>query len=199
MDTKEKRINFWNNKKQVKGKALAAWVIAMIIIFMLFTFGIGIFLGKAVFVKNEEKASEETNTTNNEIQTKEDIINNETRVGKYILYMGKANNGSEYSLTLFSPTDNNDGFFTLVEATSLSYNQVASGYYKINGSDIEFYQNMENDSDKNGFVNAFNMTIEDLYQDATALSEGYNSQFRLKLQYEQNKITNSNLILEKIN
>ena len=73
MGTKEKK-SFWNNKKQVKGKALSAWVIAMILIFMLFTFGIGIFLGKELFVNNEEKDTEEpTNAevTNTEVPTSE--------------------------------------------------------------------------------------------------------------------------------
>ena len=197
-EQEQKKKSFLNNKKQVKGKALSAWVIVMILIFMMFIFGLGIFLGKELFAKNEKKSNNKSEPKQAEV-AKKDMINDGSRVGYYTLYMGKTSNGNEYSLTLFAPSDKNDGYITLVEASTLSFNQVASGYYKINGSNIEFYQNMENDSDKNGFVNAFSMTIGDLYQDATALSEGYSTQYRLKLNYEQNKISNTNLVLNKIN
>lgn len=128
-----------------------------------------------------------------------DLINNGERIGKYAIYMGK-NNLGEFTLTLFSPEDQkqDEGFFSLVQATAMSYNQEADGYYKINGSNIEFYQNMLNDADKNGFVNAFSMKLSDLYQDSQALRDGYKYQYRLKLDYKDGKISNNNITFEKV-
>ena len=77
---KQKKKSFWNNKKIVKGKALSAWVIVMILIFMLFTFGLGLFLGKELFAKdnsnggkpsnNAEPANTEANTIDKNIEEK---------------------------------------------------------------------------------------------------------------------------------
>lgn len=146
-----------------------------------------------VNTKNESNSSEQTTSDTKVV----DLINNGERVGTYSIYMGK-NSMGEYTLTLFSTNDKNNGFFSLVEATSMSYNQVASGYYSIKDSNIEFYQNMQNDSDKNGFVNAFSMQLSDLYQDSQALSEGYSIQYRLKLNYDDSKISNSKITFEKL-
>lgn len=66
-EQKQKK-SFWNNKKTVKGKALSAWLIAMITIFMLFIFGLGIFLGKELFAKKESD-----NSNKEKSSTKEDI------------------------------------------------------------------------------------------------------------------------------
>lgn len=74
--------SFWNYKRTVKGKALSAWLIVMITIFMLFIFGLGIYLGKEVFAKKEDngKSNKEnntntvvdnTNTTDNKIDEEE--------------------------------------------------------------------------------------------------------------------------------
>ena len=126
-----------------------------------------------------------------------DLINNGKRAGTYSVYMGE-NSLGEYTLTLFSTDDQNNGFFSLIEATPMSYNQVASGYYSIKDSNIEFYQNLQDDYAKNSFVNAFSMQLSDLYQDDQALSEGYNIQYRLKLNYRDGEISNSKMTLEKL-
>ena len=47
-ENKEKK-GLLNNTKQVKGKSLRIWLVLMIIVFMLFTFGIGIYLGVVLF------------------------------------------------------------------------------------------------------------------------------------------------------
>ena len=146
-------------------------------------------------IKSEVIPSNHENTTN--CAETVDLINNGKRIGTYSVYMGD-NSSGEYTLTLFSTDDQNNGFFSLVEATSMSYNEVAGGYYSIKDSDIEFYQNMQNDYDKNGFVNAFSMQLSDLYQDDQALNEGYNNQYRLKLDYKDGKIGNNNITFEKI-
>ena len=52
----------FNNKRQVKGKALSVWLIVMVLIFMMFTFGLGIYLGKELFAENKENNSEKDNT-----------------------------------------------------------------------------------------------------------------------------------------
>lgn len=151
--------------------------------------------------KSENEVAEKNKSNSTETKTDDtkviDLINNGERVGTYSIYMGK-NSSGEYTLTLFSTNDKNNGFFSLVEATSMSYNQVASGYYSIKGSNIEFYQNMSDDSAKNGFVNAFSMQLSDLYQDSQALSEGYSIQYRLKLNYEDGKISNNKITFEKL-
>ena len=69
-EEKPKKKSFWNNKRTVKGKALSAWVIVMILIFMLFTFGIGIFLGKEVFWSNNN------NKNSNKNNDQENVVNN---------------------------------------------------------------------------------------------------------------------------
>ena len=56
----EKKKSFLNNKKKIRGKALSAYVIVIIAIFMLFTFGIGYYLGKVLNEpKNESKVNNE--------------------------------------------------------------------------------------------------------------------------------------------
>ena len=52
-----KKENFLTKKKEVKGKPLKIWIIVMIIIFMLFTFGIGFTLGKKL-TENDMKSKE---------------------------------------------------------------------------------------------------------------------------------------------
>ena len=54
---KQQKKSFWNNKKTVKGKALSAWLIVIVIVFMLITFGLGMYLGKEVF-NNNQKSNE---------------------------------------------------------------------------------------------------------------------------------------------
>ena len=57
----EKKENILTKKKEVKGKPLKVWLIVMIVVFMLFTFGLGVYFGKEVFTKKEkEKAKEPT-------------------------------------------------------------------------------------------------------------------------------------------
>ena len=154
-------------------------------------------------LQTQSKIDDEKETTLSNCENTEggaeviDLINNGKRVGTYSIYMGE-NSMGEYTLTLFSTDDKNNGFFSLVEATSMSYNQVASGYYSIKDSSIEFYQNMQDDSAKNNFVNAFSMQLSDLYQDSQALSEGYSIQYRLKLNYDNSKISNSKITFEKL-
>ena len=68
-----------NNKKQVTGKKLSVWVVVMILIFMLFTFGLGVYFGKEVF-SDKKKSNKGTNTeqtTNSETNTVIDNNNNE--------------------------------------------------------------------------------------------------------------------------
>ena len=179
-------------------------LIVLVVILLLACVGMGIFIfvNKDKLTAKENTTTEEKNESNPIEQTASDtkvvdLINNGERIGTYSIYMGK-NSIGEYTLTLFSTNDKNNGFFSLVEATSMSYNEVAGGYYSIKDSSIEFYQNMQEDSDKNLFVNAFSMQLSDLYQDSQALSEGYNIQYRLKLNYENGKISNSKISFEKL-
>ena len=83
----EKKKSFLNNKKTVSGKALSAWLITMIVIFMLFTFGLGVFLGKELFSekkqsKNNEKEvvdnNKEENNTRTDLDTndKSEVVDN---------------------------------------------------------------------------------------------------------------------------
>lgn len=154
-------------------------------------------------LQTQSKIDDEKETTLSNCENTEggaeviDLINNGKRVGTYSIYMGE-NSMGEYTLTLFSTDDQNNGFFSLIEATPMSYNQVASGYYSIKDSNIEFYQNLQDDYAKNSFVNAFSMQLSDLYQDDQALSEGYNIQYRLKLNYRDGEISNSKMTLEKL-
>lgn len=65
----QQKRTFWNNKRTVKGKALSAWLITMIAIFMLFVFGLGIFLGKEMFAKKESGNTEKQNNTETNTNT----------------------------------------------------------------------------------------------------------------------------------
>ena len=57
----EKKENFLNKKKQVKGKPLKIWIIVIVIIFMLFTFGAGLALGKNLYGKDNKKETTKEN------------------------------------------------------------------------------------------------------------------------------------------
>lgn len=175
-----------NNKKN--------GLIVTIVILAILVVVLGGYIVYDKFLNKDTASSTEEKTNDTKVV---DLINNGERVGTYSIYMGK-NSIGEYTLTLFSTNDSNEGFFSLVEATSMSYNQVASGYYSIKDSNIEFYANMPDDGTKNGFVNAFSMELSDLYQDSQASSEGYSIQYRLKLNYENGKISNSKITLEKL-
>ena len=75
MQDKQQKKSFLNNKKTIKGKALSAWLIAMILIFMLFVFGLGIFLGKELFGKEDNPEAPNTgDETNTEIIDSDEII-----------------------------------------------------------------------------------------------------------------------------
>ena len=63
MQQQQKRT-FWNNKRTVKGKALSAWLIVIIAIFMLFVFGLGIYLGKELFAEKNTKSSKNSSNSN---------------------------------------------------------------------------------------------------------------------------------------
>ena len=95
----------------------------------------------------------------------------------------------EYMLTLFSPNNNknsNRGFFTIVEATPLSYNSIG-GYYEIKGSKIELSKLLLLDSDKNEFINYFNLDEQYLEEDN---QENY---YKFVFDYRSNNITSKTL------
>ena len=194
-------------KNKKKGSIVAIIILAILVILLGGYIGYDKFLSKdsksTCTVEKNSKNEVNSKKENNSIDEKSndtkivDLINNGERVGTYSMYMGKSSIG-EYTLTLFSTDDKNNGFFSLFEATSMSYNLVAGGYYSINNSNIEFYQNMLDDNDKNSFVKAFSMQLSDLYQDSNALNEGYSIQYRLKLNYDNGKISNNNITFEKI-
>ena len=102
MEEDQKKKSFWNNKKTVKGKALSAWVIVMILIFMLFTFGVGIFLGKEIFVKKPDDTNKESNVENTETDTNTEV--DEKAHNSY-----KEKNGEFYSSYSQSVFDQNFG------------------------------------------------------------------------------------------
>ena len=66
--TEEKKQNVLTKKTQVKGKPLKIWIVVVIIVFMLFTFGIGLSLGKELYGNKdnneEKKAPKEEEKTN---------------------------------------------------------------------------------------------------------------------------------------
>lgn len=185
--------------KKENNSNVAVIILAILIVILGGYIGYDKFINKGTTKSTLESEKKEVNTQNSNENTKVvDLINNGTRIGTYSIYMGKNSIGEEYTLTLFSTNDKNNGFFSLMQATSMSYNQVASGYYEIKETNIEFYKNMQDNSDKNSFVNAFSMQLSDLYQDSKALSDGYSIQYRLKLNYEQEKITNNKITFEKL-
>ena len=147
-----------------------------------------------------DKLVNNTNNTKCDTKTVEkvvDLINNGNRMGTYSIYMG-SNSDSEYTLTMYYTEDKDNGFFTITEATTMSYNTLTGGYYSIKDSNIEFYNNLENETAKNEFVNAFSMQVSDLYQDSKAVSEESTKEYRLKLKYENGKISNSKITFEKL-
>jgi len=71
----QKRNNeLLNNRKKVNGKAFNIWVIVILIVFMLFIFGLGVCLGKELFADNNK--NKEKNNNSNNIQTNNNQINN---------------------------------------------------------------------------------------------------------------------------
>ena len=66
----KKKETILSKKKEVKGKPLKVWLIVMIVIFMLFTFGLGIYFGKEVFNKKEKEKNNEPVP----VEEKEEII-----------------------------------------------------------------------------------------------------------------------------
>lgn len=56
-ETTQEKKKILNNKKEVKGKPLKIWLVVMIIIFMLITFGLGLYLGKQLYRKENKKSS----------------------------------------------------------------------------------------------------------------------------------------------
>ena len=76
-----KKENILTKKKEVKGKPLKIWLVVMIAIFMLITFGLGVYFGKEVFTKKEKKKSneptpvEEKNETVEELNINSDFVN----------------------------------------------------------------------------------------------------------------------------
>ena len=180
-----------------KGSKIVITVLAILVVLL------GGFTGYDKFLKKDapkEETKKESKTKETAKDDTKDLINNGERLGTYSIYMGSNNNG-EYTLTFFTPngTENKkEGFFSLVESTSMSYNQVASGYFEIKDSQIEFFNNMHNDNDKENFADAFSMEVSDLYQDSKAVSEGYTIQYRLKLNYETDKISNGKITFKKL-
>ena len=75
---KQQKKSFWNNKKTVKGKALSAWLVTIIVIFMLITFGLGMFLGKELF--SEKKESENKNDDKEVVDNSKEEKENNTRI-----------------------------------------------------------------------------------------------------------------------
>ena len=75
-----KKENILTRKKEVKGKPLKVWLIVMIAIFMLITFGLGVYFGKEVFNKkdkeknNEPVLNEEKSNESIPVEEKKEII-----------------------------------------------------------------------------------------------------------------------------
>lgn len=186
-------------------KSSSKIIIAILVILVLL---LGGYIGYDKFInketpnttKKETKTKAESKADGTEVSDTTDLINNGERIGTYSIYMGSNDNG-EYTLTFFTPngTENTKkGFFTIVQATSMSYNNITGGFFEIKDSYIEFYSNMHSDNDKANFARAFSMEPSDLYQDSKAVSEGYTFQYRLKLNYESDKISNSNITFKKL-
>ncbi len=70
-----KKENILTKKKEVKGTPLKIWLIVMIAVFMLITFGLGVYFGKEVFTKKEKKKSNETTPVEEKKETKEEKEN----------------------------------------------------------------------------------------------------------------------------
>lgn len=158
--------------------------------------------------ETNSNSSNNNSNSNSTIVKEVDKINNGKRAGIYSIYMGQNGGGEDKMLILFNTGDNSNGFFELITAFNApangpfgggsSFGKMADGSYSINGSTIEFYNNMDSDSIKNEFVNGFEMKISDLYQDSNEVSKGYQNQYRLKLHISDDTINNSNLTLKKV-
>ena len=72
-EAKEEKKGILNNTKQVKGKSLRIWLIVMIVIFMLFTFGLGLYLGKELYGKEETKKSTNKPVEQPEVEQPENV------------------------------------------------------------------------------------------------------------------------------
>ena len=83
MQQQQKRT-FWNNKRTVKGKALSAWLIVIIAIFMLFVFGLGIYLGKELFAEKNTKSSKNSSNSNTVVDNTDTEVIDNSKINQFI-------------------------------------------------------------------------------------------------------------------
>jgi len=122
----------------------------------------------------------------------ENIVTN--GLGDYHIYMSDKNEGfEEYILTLYNPSesDSNRGFFTITQATSMSYDSI-NGYYTIVGSKIEFSRIATNQSEKNLFINFFGLSEQNLEK---AEQDNY---YKFTFDYTNEKINSPKIEYKRI-
>ncbi len=73
-EKKGEKKGILNNTKHVSGKPLRIWLIVMIIIFMLFTFGIGMYFGAELGPKKNKKSSNSVSVEEKKVETKEESV-----------------------------------------------------------------------------------------------------------------------------
>ncbi len=85
-----KKENILTKKKEVKGKPLKIWLVVIIAIFMLITFGLGVYFGKEVFTKKGKKTSNEPTPVEDKKESKVETVNmSEKEVEKLLSYLPK--------------------------------------------------------------------------------------------------------------
>lgn len=106
-ETKTKK-SFLNNKKTVKGKALTAWIIVIIIIAMIVTFGSGLIVGKLLYEGKKKNSNTVIDNTNSEIPNNTDNTEDTSKININELINIA---GFDYDATdsFFAPLLYNDG------------------------------------------------------------------------------------------
>ena len=93
---KQQKKSFWNNKKTVKGKALSAWLVIIIVIFMLVTFGLGMFLGKKLFENKNDGNNSNNSNSNTIVEEQNNDKEQQEKINLFIqsaLYSNSAGDG----------------------------------------------------------------------------------------------------------
>ncbi len=139
----QQKRTFWNNKKTVKGKALSAWLIVMIVIFMLFTFGLGIYFGKEVFSEKENKNKSNNEKSNTEPQPQVNEIVKEKDFDKdavilmrtFSYYVHDIQNEELFSKDLVTFNDLSSKY-----KNRLAFAYFVSNFYSTHGSDENYFE-----------------------------------------------------------
>ena len=160
-ETTQEKKSILNNRKEVKGKPLKIWLVVMIAIFMLFTFGLGVYFGKEIFIEKERKSNNGSindgmeNNNNNTVEN-----NNETATHDDSEKIKEANQLLRDLMAFDSNVEDRITYYAnnkIVDASSLDHEIV----YQIVFSKYYYNKNLEEIS-----LDDFNSKVKEMIDDS---------------------------------